>query len=202
MKHVLLGTSRLPSLDKLREKLQSLAMLDAVLMSDWEMRYFSFNSKWGPGEMMGSMRDGQGSEFFFLFSAVGGAGKIYCKENALGAHTASALAEVPDDFSSFLEEAAFSINTATCYVWQRRAESAWSAAPRNIAEIPLLAFVADQGEYYHTWAKGYYEVEVDVNPVRAIFRQQPLTEQLVTALNPEAEMEAVLTDAQEIGYPR
>jgi hypothetical protein len=201
MKHVLPNSSMFPSVDDLRGKLQSLAMLDAILMPEWEMRYFSFNSKWGPGEMMGSMRDGQGSEFFFLFNAVGGAGKIYCKENALGANTASALAEVPRDFSSFLEETAFSINTATCYLWQRRGDSAWSVAPRNIAEIPLLAFVANQGEYYRTWAEGYYEVEPDVNPVRAIFRQQPLTEQLVTSLNPEAEMAAVLTDAQEIGYP-
>jgi hypothetical protein len=201
MKHVLPNSAMLPSPDDLSGKLQSLAMLETILMADWEMRFFSFNSKWGPGEMMASMRDGQGSEFFFLFNAAGVAGKIYCDGNRLGANAASALAEVPRDFSTFLDEPAFSINTATCYLWRHFGDRSWSVAPEGVVEIPLLAFVADQGEYYRTWAEDYYEVELDVNAVRAVFRQQHLTGQLVLSVNPKAEMEAVLADAKEIGYP-
>ena len=49
------------------------------------MRYFSFNSQWGPGESMASLRNGEGSDFFFVFSPAGAVGKLYAKERALGA---------------------------------------------------------------------------------------------------------------------
>ena len=41
----------IPPINELKRKLQSLAMLDAILMTDWPSRYFSFNSKWGPDAM-------------------------------------------------------------------------------------------------------------------------------------------------------
>jgi hypothetical protein len=38
---------------------------------DWEYRYFSFDSKWDLNEMMASMRNGQGDDFFILFNNNG-----------------------------------------------------------------------------------------------------------------------------------
>lgn len=176
-------------------------MLDAILMTDWQSRYFSFNSKWGPDEMMGSMRDGEGSEFFFLFNPVGAAGKIYSKEAALGPNVTSALAHVPADFSSFLGEPAFSINVATCYLWRRHGESAWSVTPAGIEKLPFLAFIGDQGEHYRAWANDYYETELNIDAVKAVFRQDPLTPTLMKSINADADTAAAVTDAEEIGYP-
>src|SRR5689334_5634570 len=59
--------SPLPGVDHLRRLLQSMAMLDAILSPEWEFRYYSFDSKWSPGEQMGSMRDGGGDDFFAHF---------------------------------------------------------------------------------------------------------------------------------------
>ncbi len=36
--------SQLPDVDPLRRLMQSLAMLDAILSPDWELRYYSFNA--------------------------------------------------------------------------------------------------------------------------------------------------------------
>lgn len=198
MKHLLSSISMLPSPDDMKRKLQSLAMLDAILMPDWEMRFFSFNSKWGVGEMMGSMRDGQGSEFFFLFDAHGVAAKIYCKGSSL---VTPVLDDVPRDFSSFLEESAFSISNATCYLWRRRKEDRWTASPSNTNEIPLLSFIVDKGEFYRNWAEFYYETCLDIKLVDALFRHEPLTEQLVVSLNPGTAIKSLLAEAEEIGYP-
>jgi hypothetical protein len=200
MKHPLPNVATLPSPADLKRKFRSLAMLDAILMPDWELRFFSFNSKWRSGEMA-SMRDGEGSEFFFLFSSTGVVGKIYDKESGLAPNVASVLARVPNDFSSFKGEPAFSTASATCYLWQKRTEKVWSVVPENTVEIPLLAFVADEGEYYRAWASNYYETELDLEPVRAVFRQEPLTNDLIVSLYPEAEFNAVLRDSEEIGYP-
>ncbi len=37
-------------------------MLDAIMSPDWELRYFSFDSRWSPTEEMVSMRNGSGIE--------------------------------------------------------------------------------------------------------------------------------------------
>jgi hypothetical protein len=51
--------------------MKSLAALDAIIEPEWEYRYYSFNSKWAESEAMGSMRNGQGDEWFCVFSPVG-----------------------------------------------------------------------------------------------------------------------------------
>ena len=58
----------LPTIDGLIQLCKALAMLDAILSPEWDYRYYSFNSKWGPGEMMASMRNGSGDEYFILFN--------------------------------------------------------------------------------------------------------------------------------------
>lgn len=61
----------LPDVVQLRRLLQSMAMLDAILMPEWQYRYYSFNAQWRQGEMMGSMRNGSGDELFALFNIHG-----------------------------------------------------------------------------------------------------------------------------------
>lgn len=74
-------------------------------------------------------------------------------------------------------------------------------APQDLSPILLLAFVGDSGEFYAAWARDYYEVEIDPASVASVFGREPLTPRLVTTLNPGREMDTVLADAAEIGYP-
>ncbi|MGA7805455.1 hypothetical protein [Bradyrhizobium sp.] len=62
---------QLPDVFSLKRLLQSVAILDAVICPEWPHRYYSFNANWATGEMMGSMRNGQGDEFFALFNSHG-----------------------------------------------------------------------------------------------------------------------------------
>ena len=72
---------RLPELSRI---CQSIAMLDAVLMPDWELRYYSFNAHWGPGEMMALMRNGGANHYFILFNCQGALIKGYAPDAAMG----------------------------------------------------------------------------------------------------------------------
>src|SRR5262245_24740376 len=60
-----------PDILTLRRRLQSLAMLDAIVEPEWEYRYYSFNSRWAPDQAMGSMRNGSGDHWFALFLPEG-----------------------------------------------------------------------------------------------------------------------------------
>ena len=53
----------LPDIPTVRRRSQALAILDAILCPEWAYRYFSFDSRWGPGEEMASMRNGSGDEY-------------------------------------------------------------------------------------------------------------------------------------------
>ena len=192
--------SALPAPGDLKKKFQSVALLDAILMRDWEFRYFSFNAKWSAREMMASMRDGEGSEVFFLFDSVGAIGKIYSKSNPSEQTVDSLLAQIPNEFSSFKQEAAFNVNMATCYLWCHQNETSWSLAPKDIVGVPFLSFVADFGEDYKKWAEDYYEVALDLVSVGKIFHHDLLTEQLIVSINPDANIGKVFSEADGIGY--
>src|ERR1044072_2466076 len=106
----------LPNIDALKNLCQSLAMLDAIMSSDRDYRYYSFDSKWGKGEMMATMRDGSGDEYFILFNAHGAIVKGFAHESPMSPWANESrkvwpgvLDDVPAEFQNFLAEAAFSI---------------------------------------------------------------------------------------------
>ncbi len=109
----------LPWIEELRRICQSLAMLDAIISPDWESRYFSFNSKWAPSEMMASMRNGCGDDYFILFTQYGAIIKGFWHESPLSPYGNGGkvwdgiLTEAPQEFAGFLAEPAFSINDTT-----------------------------------------------------------------------------------------
>ena len=73
----------LPDIPTLRRLTQSLALLDAILSPDWQMRYYSFNSRWAQGQMMASMRDGSGDNWFLLFCQAGAILKGFAHESPM-----------------------------------------------------------------------------------------------------------------------
>ena len=201
MLHPIKDITAIPPSSVVRSRFQALAMLDAVLMPDWESRYFSFNSKWGNNEMMASMRNGEGDEYFFLFSKEGVAGKIFCHDIGEIETAKAILARVPNKFSSFLTEAAFRLQEITYCLWQTSGDSKWEISPPVQGEIPLLAFIQSNGEYYREWAEGYYEKETPSHFIEAIFAHQPLTDKLLSILPQKRVIGDLIADASEIGYP-
>src|SRR4026208_2071826 len=61
-----------PDVPTFRRLTRSLAVLDAILSPVWEDRSYSFNAHWAPGELMASMRNGQGDQWFAVINASGG----------------------------------------------------------------------------------------------------------------------------------
>src|SRR5438874_2641179 len=124
--------SQMPDIAGLKMLTQSLAMLDAILMPEWQYRYYSFNSQWAPGEQMASMRDGSGDEWFCLFESAGAALKGFDHESAMSpwgnddhAIWKGVLDEVPPVFARFLNEPAFSMKDTTFCIWRTNQDAVW-----------------------------------------------------------------------------
>jgi hypothetical protein len=197
----------LPEIPRLRRLTKSLAMLDAILSPEWEMRYYSFNATWGDGEQMASMRDGSGDEWFLLFSAAGAGLKGFAHELAPAADAAGLAARVraalPAALASFRDEPAFKMQDVTFCAYRQSAAPNWSwlrsGAPDGAAD--LLALLDGDPRSYQRFAEEYYERTIPLAEIEAIYSHAPLSEAWVVALNPEVTLAELEQDVLEIGYP-
>jgi len=208
--------SQLPDPESLRRLMQSIAMLDAILCPQWDMRYYSFNIAWSDGEQMGSMRDGSGDHYFAHYSSAGCWIKGFAHESPMSPYCRTPRTRwpgiydgVPAEFAGCLSEPAFVVEDVTFCIWRRPGESKWSRGPVAFptgANDPdgsedLLSILDGRPSGYQCWAAGYYETDVSLSAVEHIYRQQPLTDDILVELNPAILVEQVRADRDAIGYP-
>ncbi|MEM7585224.1 MAG: hypothetical protein AAF560_17675 [Acidobacteriota bacterium] len=202
--------ARLPAIEELRELCQSLATLDAILCPEWEYRYFSFNATWAPGEMLSSMRNGEGDDWLILFSERGAImkGFVVDSEMASGSPWPGVLDAVPEDFSSFMAEPAFATDQTTFCLWRRAAGGTWEAGPVDYpaskdpdGSAKLLRFLDGEPETYRQWGEEYFGNRLNPKAIEQVYRHDRLTEFLVRSLNPKARLRTVREDIEAIGYP-
>jgi hypothetical protein len=201
----------LPDIETLRRLTKSLAMLDAIICPEWLYRYYSYNSKWGDNKEMASMRDGCGDDWFLLFDENGAALKGFAHESSLAKDVSLILRiqqTVPSVFASFLHEPAFTMDRASFCIWRRYTDQKWSVVsplggyilPEQDGSAELIGIFDGNPESYKNWATDYYEREISLVAVKAIYEHQPLSEQLIANLNPDISFSGAYTDALEIGY--
>ena len=192
--------------------MQALATLDAILAPEWESRYYSFNARWGEGEMMASMRDGLGNQWFAVFSSAGMALHGLALESPMfrqGRPWPGIFDQLPSEFrASLLNEPAFDSSHSTFCIWRLASGGGWR---RGAIEFPsgddpdgseaLLELLAGRPDQYVRFASEYYEVDVNDEDVAAIYGHAKLDPDLLERLNPDVSLESLADDMAEIGYP-
>lgn len=188
----------LPSIAETKKRSQGLALLDAILMPEWEHRYFSFNCKWDEGgsEMMASMRDGSGGEYFLHFSGSGAVGKVLFEQSVDDAYLL--LSRVPGCFSSFKNESAFKLDDTTFYFWRTNEDKEWFALPDNLSSYAHLGFLVGGDAYYHNWAESYYEKNINAEVLKKVFNSLSIDPPQLEILNPYLTFEDLRNDLAEI----
>ncbi|KQV16629.1 hypothetical protein [Kitasatospora sp. Root107] len=212
---------RLPTIATLRDHCRSLAMLDAILSPEWESRYYSMNSGWADGQEMASMRDGSGDEYSIVFSTAGAYVRGFGHEAPMSPYVndgepwPGVIDEVPESFKPFVEEPAFTdeddVPVVTACLWRGAADDRWHHGtidfPEGAADpdgaTSLFALLVDRSpEAYRRFAEDYYEVPVDLWAVKLVCALRPLTQEVVSQLNPAISLAGLAQDISEIGYPQ
>ena len=215
-------TSQLPGISIIRDRARAMAVLDAIMSPDWESRFYSFDSRWSPTEEMASMRDGCGNDYSVVFSPAGAYARGFDHESPTSPYRVTPPVPWPGLFdgmpAAFLHhvtEPAFSDQDGTprvtvCF-WREEADAEWRAG--SVEAVPagvddgdsaewLFDVLADgRPEAYQEFAEEYYEVTVDIEAVRHVYALRPLTQSVVSALNPDADLAALDKDLRQIGYP-
>ena len=200
--------SALPSIDVLKKLTQSLAMLDAVIQRNWEGRYYSFNGHWTMDEQMASMRNGEGDEWFCVFSRHGAFLKGLYHESEMARDWPGILDSVPEVFKSALTEPAFSMEYTSFCIWRTYADDQWHTG--HISFPPgddpdgsawMLATLDGNPVSYQRWAEDYYKRPVSLSAVEHVYAHKPLTKEIVHRLNPDTSLSELADDIAQIGYP-
>lgn len=191
-------------------------MLEAVLMPDWELRYYSYNATWADGEEMASMRDGSGDDYFILFGAAGAVIKGRAAATPMGRFATEhgrpwpgVLDDLPREFEGFRLEPAFDVPSASFCIWNLREEAVWRVGSIDFppgsdpdGSERLLKVLDGNPQTYHGWAEAYYERSISLEAVRRIYLVERLSDDLVRLLDPTVDLDRLIGDAAEIGYPR
>ena len=190
--------NELPSINEVKKILQGLALLDAILMPEWEYRFFSYNCNWnGKGtEAMASMRDGEGNEYFLYFSCLGVAGKVFY-ENSIQ-KPLSSLEKMPNIFESFKNEVSFNIKHSSYFFWRTYEDNEWFTAPNNLEFYHLLGFIKKNYKGYKVWAENYYEINIDSKTLKEVFTYLSINSEQLSILNSEITLEDLEEDIEEI----
>ena len=206
--------SSLPNIEELRQLMQSLAMLDAILEEKSEYRYYSYNAQWSKNSEVAFMRDGSGDEYFAMFMPNGAIIKGFAHESIMSPYRKNppsvwpnVLDHVPNEFSEFIKEPAFSTIDTTFCIWRMVQKSSWQCGK---IEFPngkdpdgseeLLAILDGKPETYQAWSEGYYEHPVNLDAIKQIYTHKPLTNSLITELNRKASLHHLNEEAKTIGY--
>lgn len=208
----------LPDIDNLRLLHQSLALLDAILASEWEYRYYSFNAHWNPNEALASMRNGSGDEYFCSFNRTGAILKGFAHESAMSPYRfdppqvwPGVLDRVPPSFASFLSgpwtEPSDWLTDTTFIIWRTYQDTAWQCGDIQFPDddyadgsADLLSLLDGNPQTYHTWAEEYYEHPVNIAAVAHIYEHKPITDEVIKTLNPHLSLDDLNPDMIEIGY--
>jgi hypothetical protein len=199
----------------LKKLAKALAMLDALIERDWEYRYYSFNSKWSDYEEMASMRNGQGDEWFCVFSSVGVFLKGFDHESIMSPRNQESstawpgvLENIPSVFQPMATEPAFSMSDTTFCIWRAVDGKQWETGTISFPDGDdpdgsawMLAILDGNPITYAKWAEEYYDRPISAGAIEQIYQGTPLTPDLVRELNPDIEFASILADAAEIDYP-
>jgi tetratricopeptide (TPR) repeat protein len=217
----------MPGIEDLRRLCQSLAMLDAIICPNWEGRYHSFNCKWGKNMMLASRRNGSGDEYYLLFCEQGAILKGFDHESYMWNYHPGVwegvLSEVPAEFGYFSNEPYFEIEYTTFCVWRLKKDSQWHTGKivfpdKNLLRAKLYAAYDPDGSQdmmalfdrdpksYKKFVDDIYDESVppkgyDLKIISAIYAHEPLTAEMVAALNPKLTLKDLKEDLADIGYP-
>ncbi len=190
----------LPEPTRLRELVQSLALLDEILCDDFESRYYSFDPAWDASSVMASMRNGEGDQWFLWFGEPGLV--------LLGLdHEAPRIAGIenfPSELLYALNEPAFDPENISFVIWRRASDEAYQTFGEcndRDGSAELLAILDEQPRTYAEWASEYYDCKVDVTAVARIYAHEALDPETVKLLRRDVDFAQIAESARAMGYP-
>jgi hypothetical protein len=178
----------LPTPPELERICKGIAALDATLSDDWEYRYYSFDARWAKGQRLASMRNGEGDDWFIVFTRGLVFVKSFWHEHARG-DPKKIYADLPAALKPQLKEAAFEMDLVTFGGFHDGKK--WTLRGNAKPMKAELAILSGDPKQYRKYAKHYFERDVPLERVARALAGKPLDTKQSSQLR---------ADLKEIGY--
>lgn len=217
---------KLPAIDVLRDRSRALAMLSSICETNREWgpdpdRMHSFDRHWRPGAELARMDKGDGDEYTLIFDKHGALlfGLDHLSQMSSLAFPQrmwpGVIDDLPAEFRGYVDEPTFQsygVLIASACLWRRHTDDRWQVGKIDFPDVDpgaspdgcnwMFDLLIDSAEECQDWAKDYYDLEnITVESVRAILELRPLTQELVTAINPDGDISILAAEIAMIGYP-
>lgn len=208
----------LPNTKRLKEILLCQSALDIIMndeRKDW-LRLSNFYKNYFDGIDMVKIDNGAGDNMYILFSKDGVIIKGFDHESMLSpyANDDEEIAEgiydsVPIELLQLLKDESIELTDVTFCVWLSKNESSWKKGdviiPDDYTEDDdgegfLLGYIFDNADSWLAWAKDYYEKELPLECVNAIYEHKDITRQIIEKFNPKRDIDSVIKELKMIGY--
>lgn len=154
-------------------KMQSLAIaianLEASIMSEWSLRFYSYQEHYLKKCSLFSMRNGSGDDFYMLFTPDGIMIKGFCHEHQ---QSSDLVNQMPMRFQQYASEPSFDFANITFLLWSEG--NTWQKAESGVdrdGSTELLHILDGKPETYQKWASEYYERDISLNIVAKAYEQ-------------------------------
>lgn len=185
-------------IDKIKSRLKSIAILDAIICPDISLRCYFYNSKWAKGQEIASMRNGSGLEWYLQFYNNNLAW-VYINFDEPPIPDVNLIKkEFPASYVSFLDEPAFSINDARIIGYYSDGKWILFGNTKSADGSHAIETFNWLPEDYKNWADTYYDGSFDMNSIRKVFNGE-ITETIVKNLNVNMTMKKLQEEIEEIG---
>lgn len=198
---------------------KAIALLDAILEPEWDYRYYSFNQAWDEAakQRLASMRNGSGDEWQLVFSPEGAFLKGFAHESSLASESfapARFVDGLPPTLTRLASEVSLAMETTTFCAWcidglhwSRANIDTATPAHEGTDDDPdgsahLLSILDGNPETYRFYAAEYFEENVPVVAITALYEGKLLTAELLHAIAPHRSLDELAADLDEIGWPR
>lgn len=180
-----------------KNKLKYLSLLNAIIEPEWEYRYYSHNSNWAENEEMSSLRDSCGGEWFIWHSGDLIAYKCTSPEDGVYEEFQQLIDKVPDEYSSFKNESAFSMSHGSS-IWYLKSDN-WVQLGHAINDLPNPDTISKMtASDFCGFAEEMYEKELDESITHNILNGD-FSLEMAVKLNPDIDLASLKEDMIEIG---
>ncbi|MDC0759330.1 MULTISPECIES: hypothetical protein [Brevibacillus] len=197
----------------LKQRMLVLSALDILMCQEEWLRRYQFDPQWDENTTFASINNGAGDDLYILFTPEGVIVKGFDHESEMSPHAREEYEvwpgiyeQVPPALLHRLDDEALTKEDVTFCLWRESTDHVWKTGdvhnPQGLDDGSdfLLGMIYDIPEDYVEWAEAYYEVKVPFDVVGYTFSNTAITEEMITELNPEVDLELAIKELQAIGF--
>jgi len=197
--------------EMLRQRLAAMSILDAILCSEEWLRRYQYNPRWDEDAALASVSNGAGDEIYIVFTPEGVIVKGFDHESEMSPYARDdgeiwpgIYEQTPPFLLGSLSDEALCKEDVTFCLWRESEDQVWRCGDIDFKGLDdgsrfLLGMIYEAPQDYIDWAEDYYEMKLPVDIVAQIYKGEPVSEEMILALNPERDVRKALEEICDIG---